>query len=88
MACATTRQEIMQDWEWLFTNVSETLHSFDNEDDITEFVTCKIESFIATRQIPEVEDEDTSSFRVTSNEFLRLFNLPSDEKLVNYYSCR
>lgn len=44
-----TKQEILSDWEWLFNNVSETLYSFDNEDDITEFVTCKIESVIATR---------------------------------------
>lgn len=44
-----TKQEILADWEWLFNNVSETLYSFDNEDDITEFVTCKIESVIATR---------------------------------------
>lgn len=44
-----TKTEILRDWEWLFENVSGTLHSFDNEDDITEFVTCKIESVIATR---------------------------------------
>lgn len=50
-----TRKEILEDWDWLFTNVSETLHSFDSEDDITEFVSCKIESVIATRQNVEVE---------------------------------
>lgn len=50
-----TRQEILKDWEWLFSNVSETLHSFDSEDDITDFVTCKIESVIATRHEVEIE---------------------------------
>lgn len=44
-----TKQEIRADWEWLFNNVSDTLYSFDNEDDITDFVMCKIESVIATR---------------------------------------
>ncbi|KAJ8917673.1 hypothetical protein NQ315_005120 [Exocentrus adspersus] len=87
VACSMTRQEILQDWEWLFSNVSETLHSFDCEEDITDFVTCKIESVIATRHEVEVEDEDTKSFKVTSEKFLRLFGLPKDEKLVNYYSC-
>lgn len=43
------KAEILRDWEWLFENVSGTLRSFENEDDITEFVTCKIESIIATR---------------------------------------
>lgn len=33
-------------------------------------------------------DEDSKSFKVTSDKFIRLFGLPKDEKLVNYYSCR
>lgn len=50
-----TKHEIFQDWEWLFTNVCETLHSFDEDDDITDFVNCKIESVIAANQEVEVE---------------------------------
>lgn len=50
IACSMTREEILKDWEWLFHNVSETLHSFENEDDITDFVNCKIESVIATHK--------------------------------------
>ena len=50
-----TRQEILKDWEWLFNNVSATLHCFDNEEEITDFVSCKIESVIATRQEVDVE---------------------------------
>ncbi|CAG9864874.1 unnamed protein product [Phyllotreta striolata] len=94
IACAMTKKEIMDDWNWLFGNVSETLHCFDNEEEITEFVSCKIESVIATRQNVEVEvfnfltsDEDTTSFKVTTEKFHRLFQLSRDEKLVNYYSC-
>lgn len=45
-----TKYEILKDWEWLFENVCETLHSFDNEDDITDFVNCKIEAVIAVNQ--------------------------------------
>ncbi|XP_050504861.1 TBC1 domain family member 9 isoform X1 [Diabrotica virgifera virgifera] len=87
IACALTKKEILEDWEWLFANVSETLHSFDNEDDITDFVSCKIESVIATRQNVEIEDEDTKSFKSTTDKYHSLFQLPLDEKLVNYYSC-
>lgn len=50
IATALTEQEIRQDWLWLFENVSPTLHSFDTEEEITEFVCCKINSLIATEQ--------------------------------------
>lgn len=50
IATALTEQEIRQDWQWLFDNVSPTLHSFDTEEEITEFVCCKINSIIATEQ--------------------------------------
>ncbi|KAI4461777.1 tbc1 domain family member gtpase-activating protein [Holotrichia oblita] len=50
IACSMTKQEIQKDWDWLFSNVCETLHSFDKEEDITEFVIKKIESVIATNQ--------------------------------------
>lgn len=45
-----TKQEIWEHWQWLLNNVAETLRSFEKEDDITEFVTCKVESIIATNQ--------------------------------------
>lgn len=57
VACAMTRKEILDDWAWIFSHVCETLHSFDNEEDITNFVTCKIESVIATMHEVEVDGE-------------------------------
>lgn len=50
IATALTEAEIRQDWQWLFENVCPTLHSFDTEDEVTEFVCCKINSVIATEQ--------------------------------------
>ena len=47
IACSLTFNEIEKDWEWLQRNVMETLNSFDNEEDVTEFVCCKIQSVIA-----------------------------------------
>lgn len=55
IACALHKHEIIRDWEWLFSHVSETLHSFDNEDEISEFVFCKIRSMIANNQEASVE---------------------------------
>lgn len=89
IACSLTLTEIEKDWEWLQRNLSDTLNSFDNEEDITEFVCCKIQSVIANT-VPDnqgTEDEDTQSFKTVSFKFHRLFNMPLEEKLVNYYSC-
>lgn len=45
-----TRKEILEHWQWLMMNVSETLRSFEREDDITDFISCKVESLIASNQ--------------------------------------
>lgn len=50
IACSLTHNEIKHDWEWLHNNVTDTLCSFDNEEDITEFVCCKIQSVLAATQ--------------------------------------
>lgn len=52
MACSLTHEEILQDWEWLHSNLMTTLTSFDSEEEITEFVCCKIQSIIAN-SIPD-----------------------------------
>ncbi|XP_045785800.1 TBC1 domain family member 9 isoform X2 [Maniola jurtina] len=87
ISTALTEQEIRQDWQWLFDNVSPTLHSFDTEEEITEFVCCKINSIIATEQENLTEDEDTITYKNVDYEFHQRFSMPKDEKLVCYYSC-
>lgn len=47
IACALTQKEILQDWDWIEKNLMKTLSNFDNEDQVTEFVKCKIESLVA-----------------------------------------
>ncbi|KAM3963454.1 TBC1 domain family member 8/9 [Aphomia sociella] len=87
IASALTEKEIRQDWQWLLDNVCSTLHSFDKEEDVTEFVCCKINSIIATEQENYIEDEDTIMYKNVDNEFHQRFGMPNDEKLVCYYSC-
>lgn len=33
------------------------------------------------------EDDDTDKFKEASAKFRKLFGMPDEEKLVNYYSC-
>ncbi|WAR01695.1 TBCD9-like protein, partial [Mya arenaria] len=34
-----------------------------------------------------VEDEEAASFKSATRKFMKLFNMPREEKLVNHYSC-
>lgn len=47
VAAAVNKADIIQDWQWLEEHLVPTLFAFDSEDDITDFVRCKIESMVA-----------------------------------------
>ena len=58
VACSLTHEEILQDWKWLHSNLMDTLKSFENnEEDITDFVCCKIQSVIANN-VPDSQFAD------------------------------
>jgi len=57
--------------------------SFEDENQATEFVRCKIESMVANKLGVFVEDEETESFKTATRKFMKLFNMPREEKLVN-----
>nr|XP_006825194.1 PREDICTED: TBC1 domain family member 9-like [Saccoglossus kowalevskii] len=84
------KREILHHWEWLEQNVMQILGAFEDEDDATEFVKCKIESIIANsvaKTEEPKEDEDTRIFKSATQKWRRHFRMPEEEKLVNYYSC-
>ncbi|XP_078682548.1 TBC1 domain family member 9-like isoform X1 [Branchiostoma floridae x Branchiostoma belcheri] len=89
VACAKSKKDVFKDWEWLEQNLMQILGEFEAEEDVTEFVRCKIESLLANDVDEESskEDNDTKRFREASAKFQKLFSMPEEEKLVNYYSC-
>ncbi|KAG7465330.1 hypothetical protein MATL_G00175210 [Megalops atlanticus] len=89
IACGSSRKEITEHWEWLETNLLQTLSIFDNEEDITTFVKGKIQGIIAeeNKSKQQAEDEDSGKFREAELKMRKLFGMPDEEKLVNYYSC-
>ncbi|KAJ8405301.1 hypothetical protein AAFF_G00322920 [Aldrovandia affinis] len=89
IACGSSRKEITEHWEWLEANLLQTLSIFDNEEDITTFVRGKIQGIIAeeNKSKQQAEDEDSGKFREAELKMRKLFGMPDEEKLVNYYSC-
>lgn len=86
IACALTESDILKDWEWLENNLN--LNIFENEDDVTDFVRCKIKSLVATNVSETPDEENSESFKDASIKFHRLFNVSRDTTLVCYYACR
>ncbi|XP_061778897.1 TBC1 domain family member 9 isoform X2 [Nerophis lumbriciformis] len=89
IAHGTSRKEITEHWEWLEHNMLQTLSIFENENDITTFVKGKVQGIIAeyNKNHDVKEDDDTDKFKEASSRFRKLFGMPEEEKLVNYYSC-
>ncbi|XP_061535289.1 TBC1 domain family member 9 [Phycodurus eques] len=89
IAHGTSRKEITEHWEWLEHNMLQTLSIFENENDITTFVKGKVQGIIAeyNKNHDVKEDDDTDKFKEVSSKFRKLFGMPDEEKLVNYYSC-
>ncbi|XP_023189699.1 TBC1 domain family member 9 [Xiphophorus maculatus] len=89
IAHGTSRKEITEHWEWLEHNLLQTLSIFENENDITTFVKGKVQGIIAefNKNHDVKEDDDTDKFKEASLKFRKLFGMPDEEKLVNYYSC-
>uniref|UniRef100_A0A6Q2WZC9 TBC1 domain family member 9 n=1 Tax=Esox lucius TaxID=8010 RepID=A0A6Q2WZC9_ESOLU len=89
IAHGSSRKEITEHWEWLEQNLLQTLSIFENENDITTFVKGKVQGIIAeyNKNHDVKEDDDTDKFKEAICKFRKLFGMPEEEKLVNYYSC-
>lgn len=91
IASALTIEDIMKDWNWISVNLFMVLREMESEDEITNFTICKIQSLVAHNTSQTAGDElaiESNSFQMTSTKFKERFNLPADERLVNYYSCK
>lgn len=92
IASALTLAEIQKDWDWLALNLFKVLTEMESEEEVTNFTLCKIQSLVAhNSSLAGIVDEqliESTSFQQTATKFKERFNLPDDERLVNYYSCK
>lgn len=94
IAASVCHNDILNNWTWLNKQLKPTLASFDDINEATNYVKCKIESLVAqhiSQHQARVADghlpPESHEFRSISLRFTKLFDLPSDEKLVNHYTC-
>lgn len=89
VASGSSRKEITKHWEWLESNLLQTLSIFDSQEDITTFVKGKIHGIIAeeNKNLQPQGDEDPGKFKEAELKMRKQFGMPEGEKLVNYYSC-
>lgn len=89
IACGSSRREITEHWDWLESNLLQTISIFENDEDVTTFVRGKICGLIAEEQrfMAADTDQDPVKFQEAQLKMRRLFSMPEEEKLVNYYSC-
>lgn len=94
IAASVSHGDILSNWAWLDKQLKPTLANFDDLNEATNYVKCKIESLVAqniSQHQARCSDAnlpaESFEFRSTSQRFIKLFELPSDEKLVNYYTC-
>jgi len=88
VAVSDTRKEINGHWKWIEDHLISTLSSLDSTDEMIEYVKCKVESLKANSAVDvAAQQHDESENREAVARFRKLFNMPQEEKLVNYYSC-
>lgn len=89
IASALTRDDILNDWAWLAKNLFAVLIEMESEEEVSNFTICKIQSLVAHNATESTNELiESSSFQMTATKFQERFNLPEDERLVNYYSCK
>ena len=87
-ACMSS-QEALSDWSWLESELVTVLDRFESAEEVTEFVTGKIASIVASNSSVESTDVvESNSYKAARTKLQRLFSIGSDsDKLVSYYSC-
>ena len=53
VAVSLKKEEINENWAWIERNLMTILATFDKDEDVTDFVRCKIESLVANSTVAD-----------------------------------
>lgn len=94
IAASVSPDDILSNWTWLDKNLKPTLKCFEDSSEALNYVKCKIESLVAQNMSQhQARNSDghlpaeSYEFRSVTQKFIKIFELPLDEKLVNHYTC-
>ncbi|ORX45517.1 TBC-domain-containing protein [Hesseltinella vesiculosa] len=87
IAVAETDAFIEKAWQWLQQNIFPEMDSMDSGYAKEEFVKTKIQMIVTATDAGTDELSTDESVRSASRSFRQLFDVPSSERLVSYYSC-
>ncbi|CAM2713950.1 unnamed protein product [Rotaria socialis] len=82
IAEANKKEDIEGHWKWIEANLMPIL-----ADDITVYIQWKIQSLCTEAEHEDVGDFESEKFKNATKKFHKVFNMPTEEKLVIYYSC-
>jgi hypothetical protein len=89
VATASIEKDLDKHWLWLENNLLPILEEMDNFSEAIDFGQAKVKSLIANEQetVDSLDYTEVAKFRDYESRFQRAFQMPPQEKLVNYYSC-
>ncbi|KAI7864998.1 hypothetical protein BDF14DRAFT_1110238 [Spinellus fusiger] len=87
IAVAETEHAIETAWIWLQSNMMPFIEMVDPKVGKESWVTSIISDMVATLDSGTDELSSDEGVRNASRTFRQLFNVPSSERLVTYYSC-
>ncbi|CAI5449897.1 unnamed protein product [Caenorhabditis angaria] len=90
LAVAVELKEIQEHWDYVEKTLIVATEPLQLEKDVRRYVITKVESLVNDSEEvinPYTEELDSVSTRSCLERFHKIFSIPPDEKLVNYYKC-
>jgi hypothetical protein len=96
IATGRTLEALIPCWTWLEDNLLETLNEFETADEQNDYVLGKISALLTKKGMSEKDklgggykkpSVHSKEFKEAVLKFRQTFSMPSEEKLVNWYSC-
>ncbi|KAK9716831.1 GTPase activating protein (GAP) [Basidiobolus ranarum] len=86
IAESNTREGIEKPWKWLEDHLVKELKALDDPFERETFVLTKVNSLVSSLDAGDDSAND-EKLRAATRAFRQTFNMPTSERVVNFYSC-